>query len=352
LAGLIERMVAEKPDDRPDSARQVGQELAALERDLQGTADPKSDTETWPPSPRSNLRRRRALALASVALLFLSGGGFVARWAWPPPTVGESRAETPPPTQPEPVPTSGPAPALPPVDPLTVPGPPDAAWRRRVRELAPTSQVSAVLAKLKELNPGFNGEPERVRIAGGQVIELRFWTDAVTDIRPVQALVALKSLGCVGSVPGRGKLTDLSPLRDLQLDWLFLWHNPDLKDFRPIREMKLVQFEPSHTALANLEDVAPDRLILLNIQRTQVVDLRRVPDFPRLAALFCDGCSIESIEPLRRSPALKEVLLDYRPERDEAVLRSLRKLERINRVPAEEFWRRHPRLPAEIPEPS
>ena len=208
-----------------------------------------------------------------------------------------------------------------------------------------------VLAKLKELNPGFDGESERVRIGGGQVIELRFFTDEVTDIRPVQALTGLKSLGCTGSIPGRGRLTDLSPLRELQLDWLFLWHNPDLKDLSPLREMKLVQFEPSHTAVANLEDLAPERLTVLNIQHTKVVDLHRVADFPRLAALYGDGSAFESIEPLRGS-SLKEVILDYRPARDEKILRSLKTLEKINRTSAEQFWQRHPPLPAEIPEPS
>ena len=55
LAGLIERMVAEKPDDRPDSARQVAQELAALER---GHADP---ARTRTPGLRLRVRtcRRR-----------------------------------------------------------------------------------------------------------------------------------------------------------------------------------------------------------------------------------------------------------------------------------------------------
>jgi hypothetical protein len=235
---------------------------------------------------------------------------------------------------------------------FSIEGPPDAAWCRKVRELPAHAQVAVVLAKLKELNPDFDGETERVRIMNGQVVELRFYTDAVTDIRPVQALSSLKSLGCVGSAPGLGRLTDLGPISSLSLDWLFLWHNPDLKDFSPLKRLRLVQFEASWTGFSSLADVASDRMLLLNIQHTAVKDVTELPDYPHLTTLFCNGCDLRSIEPMRHS-GVREVLLDYLPRRDAAVLRSMKGLQKVNQVPIDEFWRRHPDAgPPQIPEPS
>ena len=62
-------------------------------------------------------------------------------------------------------------------------------------------QVEAVAAKLKELNPGFDGKVTH-KIEGGVVTELEFLTDNVTDISPVRALTGLRKLNCSGT-PGQ-----------------------------------------------------------------------------------------------------------------------------------------------------
>jgi serine/threonine protein kinase len=344
LAGLIERMLSERPGDRPDSARVVAQELRALERD--GAAPPGSDfdTEAWPPMPRPR-QRRRALLAACLAVLFIVAAALTIGWSWvhnPAPGTGLIVAN--------PVPsTEILRPSAPSSPPSPFAGLPDVAWCDKVAALPPLRQVEVVLAKLQELNPDFDGQAWRVRTDEQQVTEVRIYTDAITDIRPLRALRRLKSLGCTGTVPGKGRLTDLSPLEGMQLDWLFLWHNPELTDIRPLRGMKLIQFEPSHTAVANLDGIATDRLTVLNISWTKITDLRPIHEWSNLRALFIHGCSLESIAPIRNLP-LNEIILDYAPERDEAILRGL-KLQKINRVSAEEFWRQHPPQ-VKVPEPS
>ena len=76
----------------------------------------------------------------------------------------------------------------------------------------------AVGEKLKELNPGFDGEV-KATVENGVVVGLEFLTDKVFDIRPVRALSGLKSLSCRGSYTGHpiGMLADLSPLADMAL---------------------------------------------------------------------------------------------------------------------------------------
>src|SRR5205085_8813938 len=106
----------------------------------------------------------------------------------------------------------------------------DAAWTRRVTPdvktaaipaktaapLGAEAQVKAVVAKLKELNPGFDGNVT-YKIEKDVVTSLYFVTDKVTDISPVRTLSGLTALGCSGSTVGMGKLADLCSLKGMEL---------------------------------------------------------------------------------------------------------------------------------------
>jgi hypothetical protein len=49
---------------------------------------------------------------------------------------------------------------------------------------------------------------------------------------------------------------------------------------------------------------------------------------------------VSNLAPLKGLP-LKQLCLDFQPERDAEVLRSLKGLEQINEMPAAEFWKSH-----------
>ena len=79
----------------------------------------------------------------------------------------------------------------------------DDAWLKQVAAMPAEKQVEAVAAKLKELNPGFDGKVTH-KIEDGVVTELEFLTDNVTDISPVRALTGLQSSIAVAAYRGRG----------------------------------------------------------------------------------------------------------------------------------------------------
>ncbi len=118
-------------------------------------------------------------------------------------------------------------------------GPADEAFCKELAVLPPRKQEVVVEAKLKELNPDFHGvvshtffnPPIPIRFIG-------FSTDEVTNISPVRALPALVFLHCNGSAPGKGKLTDLSPLRGMKLVRLDITNNP-VRDVSPLRDLPL-----------------------------------------------------------------------------------------------------------------
>jgi Leucine-rich repeat (LRR) protein len=242
-------------------------------------------------------------------------------------------------------------------------------------------QVEQVAAKLKELNPGFDGKVADKKIENGIVTELSFNTDNVTDIAPVRALPKLSFLSCTGSPPNRGKLADISPLRGLSLRIFHCSHNPALSRLDALQGMPLVWIAATFTGVADITVIKDMPLKQLAIWQTRVTDLTplkgkqctglnlanlnisdlSVLEGMPLQILFCSDTQVADLTPLRGMPLeilgikdtrvtdlsplkslpLKELTCDFKPQRDAAVLRAIKTLQKINDQPAAEFWKKY-----------
>src|SRR5205823_6680344 len=63
----------------------------------------------------------------------------------------------------------------------------DEAWVKKVAAMPTNAQIVAVADKMKERNPGFDGELNPV-IESGQIVGLRIDTEKVEDIMPLKPL--------------------------------------------------------------------------------------------------------------------------------------------------------------------
>ena len=100
------------------------------------------------------------------------------------------------------------------------------AFIKTVSTLPAEQQVGAVIAKLKKLNPDFNGK-ETHKIENGVVTTLSFSSVGVTDISPVKALRWLRTLNITPPTPNqKGSLENLAPLQGMQLTWLWCHNSP------------------------------------------------------------------------------------------------------------------------------
>src|SRR5205807_1922408 len=99
------------------------------------------------------------------------------------------------------------------------------AWELSVAAMPAAEQVKAVVARLKELNPGFDGKVEPT-IENGVATGMQFGTDHVSDISPVHVLTGLLNLKIKGSGYGKGSLADLTPLKGMALTDLSVLDNP------------------------------------------------------------------------------------------------------------------------------
>jgi Leucine-rich repeat (LRR) protein len=169
-----------------------------------------------------------------------------------------------------------------------------------------------VVAKLKELNPGFDDKVTH-KIASGVVTELQFSTNNVTDISPVRALIGLRTLNC-GVGIGMGQLADLSPLKGMKLVTLNCL-NTSVSDLSPLKDMQLTSLTCANTHVSDLSPLKGMKLTFLS----------------------CSG-RVSDLSPLREMP-LKAIHCGFKPERDAEILRSIKTLETINLKPAAEFWK-------------
>ena len=70
---------------------------------------------------------------------------------------------------------------------------------------------------------------------------------------------------------------------------------------------------------------------------THVSDLTPLKDMP-LTVLDCRGTRVSDLSPLKGMP-LKSLWCDFKPDRDMAILRTIKTLEQINKKPVKEIWK-------------
>lgn len=209
-------------------------------------------------------------------------------------------------------------------------------WIDDVAKLPPAEQAQAVGQKLKELNPGFDGQVGS-RFEGNRVTEFHFLTDGITDISPIQALPHLEYLVCRGSEPSKGRLTDLLPIKKLPvLVYLDCSANP-IRDLYALRGTSLRELVCWATPISDLDAIGSLQLRMLNVNWTFVSDLSPIRGMS-LTRLFVKAPYITSLEGVKPF-ALTELGCQFRPERHTELLRGITSLQTINDQPAVDFWK-------------
>ena len=203
-------------------------------------------------------------------------------------------------------------------------------WEQEVAKLPAQEQINAVVKKLQELNPGFDGKVSgrgtnlSPKIEQGVVTEFGFLIDNVQDISPVRALKGLKALYCALDEPYRGKLSDLSPLRGMRLGFL----------------------NCSHSQVSDLSPLAGMPLWDLAFNDSFVTDLSVVRGMP-LELLFCDDTEITDFSPVE---GMRLTNLNFTPRKISQGIDVVRQMSTLTSIglgwgtkpfSPEEFWKKY-----------
>jgi Leucine-rich repeat (LRR) protein len=230
-------------------------------------------------------------------------------------------------------------------------GPAFQQWVKAVATMLAEKQVEAVARKLQELNPGFDGKLTGIdvdrmpTIRDGVVTELEFHTDYVTDIAPVRALLGLKKLKCNGSASTRGKLSDLSPLKGMQLTYLDCGWSPPLADLSPLEGMPLTDLYCGGTKILDLSPLKGIRLTRLWCQDTPVSGLSPLRGMS-LNALDCSGTRVDDFSPLEGMSLTDVCFTPRRIKTGMDVIRQMKSVRNIGiawqkRISPDEFWKKY-----------
>lgn len=387
LVEIIHRLLARNPNDRYSTPQQLAEALApwSAGADLAGLlaaasqAQPEASIEAssisdhgTPPfaASRETLRERVALpppkapaaptpgtsaqppqghgrkvavaaaaagiVLAASAALFLS----VPRDVEPNVNEVAGKGFQPAPPEPEDEPPQAPEPSVemraqdappPQFEPAVPAGPwePSAehlAFFEYVASLPPDEQVAAVMAKLREVNPGYDGELFHHRVEDGQVTTFQIDTKHVRDIWPVRALANLRKLEC--RAPTYGSLNSLAPLAGLKLTELRCSRTL-VTDLSPLEGMPLETLGVSECPISDLSPLAGMPLIYLSLEGCRkITDLSPLLGMP-LQQLMLGGCSqIKDLSPLA-GMSLHDLDVSGLPLKDLLIVRGMRQLQRI-----------------------
>jgi hypothetical protein len=250
-------------------------------------------------------------------------------------------------------------------------------WVKKTAASPAEMQVEEVSKKLVELNPTFDGKMTP-GIQNKAVFNLEVVADDLKDISPIRAFKSLSILVCRGSEPGKGSLSDLSPLQGVNLTQLYCTQTEvsqlqvlkgmklevvsfensrvsdltplkgmplfsvnvaftDVTDLTPLRDMKLTGLGCNGTALSDLELLRGMPLTHLGISATNVSDLSPLSGM-MLERFYVENTKVVDLSVIKKMP-LKILHCDFKPERDTELLRSIKTLETINYKPAAEFWK-------------
>jgi serine/threonine protein kinase len=166
--------------------------------------------------------------------------------------------------------------------------PPPDPFLAEVAALTASAQVQRVVAKLQELNPGYDGT-ESHEIENGKVVVLALASPAITKLGPVRALTALQNFqfGNTDELNGpRYPLADLRPLAGLPLTAL-VCNRTEVSDLAPLRNMALTNLKCSGSPIRDLNVLRGMSLLELDCRRTAVRDLGPLRKMP-LHYLYCD----------------------------------------------------------------
>jgi serine/threonine protein kinase len=261
-------------------------------------------------------------------------------------------------------------------------------WQEQVTAMPAEEQVRAVVKKLQELNPKFDGK-ETHKNVGDMVTEFELSADGVEDISPVRALGGLKHLECIGSDWNKpGLLSDLSPLTGMKLTNLAVTATrvaslsplegmqltrldcaaTRVTDLSPLKAMPLTNFSCTSTQVADISPITSTPVRYLFISGTLVSDLSPLRVM-QLSVLYCDSTNISSLSPIAGMPlyellcndtyvsdlsALKGMelkMLAFTPTRVAQGIDTIRQMKSLrtlgiswnakDRLSPDEFWKRY-----------
>ncbi|RLS56814.1 MAG: hypothetical protein DWH91_05750 [Planctomycetota bacterium] len=198
-------------------------------------------------------------------------------------------------------------------------------WHTPVTDLSPLNPANLTTLE-------FNGTrvPDLSALKGFQLNSLSFTATKISDLTPLRDM-PLEGLDC-----GLTPVNDLSPLNGMKLKYLNCG-GTQISSLLPLKNSALTSLICSDTQVSDLSPLEGKKLTSLYCGNTPISDLSPLKGM-ELTGFYCAGTKVVDFSPLTGMP-LKSLGLDFQPDRDTELLRTLKQLQSINNKPTAEFWK-------------
>ena len=129
----------------------------------------------------------------------------------------------------------------------------------------------------------------------------------------------------------------MTPITGMPLTTLDCSDAAAVSSLLPVQGMKLTNLVINGTKISDLSPLRGMPLDRLELKGSPISDLSPLAEMP-LTVFWCPETQVTDFSALKNMP-LKELVFDFKPERDSEIIRSIKTLAKINGKPAAEFWK-------------
>ncbi len=186
-------------------------------------------------------------------------------------------------------------------------------WMEQIRAMPAEDQAKMVTQKLLEKNSGLNPKDIAIEIVDNVVAAVRCSSTKLIDISPIRALTDLKRVhvtGIVGRVGKATELSDLSPLRGMQLTDLWCGDS-NVADLSPIKGMPLRQLRIAGTEISDLTPLQGMPLTGIVADRSKITDLSSLHTCTTLQTITLNGTPVPASEVAALQKALPKCKISW-----------------------------------------
>lgn len=198
-------------------------------------------------------------------------------------------------------------------------------WHSAVSDFSPLNPET-----LTTLTFNRTGVPDLKGLRGFKLKSIGFTAMNISDLSPLQGM-PLESVDCAIN-----PVSDLSPLAGMKLKYVNCGGTM-ISSLVPLKDSELTSLICADTLITDLSPLQGKKLTSLYCGNTKVSSLSPLVGMP-LVELFCKGAPITDYSPLAGLPLLR-LELDFDPDRDTELLRSLKSLVAVNGKLMADFWK-------------
>ncbi|CAN5144072.1 hypothetical protein BH11PLA2_BH11PLA2_41130 [soil metagenome] len=171
------------------------------------------------------------------------------------------------------------------------------AFLAEMKAASPEQQKTLLEKEFTRRHQAFEGNLT-TQVEGQHVVGVTMKSVHVTDLTPLRALPALKSLTYNAPNATDGPMTDLTPLEGLPIESLSLIGHPRLNELKPLKDLPLKTLNLSYADITDVTPLAGKGFVYLNLNHCRDLSDIKPLDTCAVETLILSNTGVADLSPL------------------------------------------------------